>query len=292
MPRIAYVNGQYVPHGDAMVHIEDRGYQFSDGVYEVTLALGGRLLDEDRHLARLGRSLAALDIAPPLAKSALKLAMRKLVALNRLPDALLYQQVTRGVAPRGHAFPKRPVRPALVMTVRRFDPAAVAARQAAGAAVVTAPDLRWRRCDIKSVSLLGNVLAKQAAAEAGAQEAWMVDDVGVTEGASTTAWIVTEGGEVVSRHLSQSLLPGVTRAVIADALAPLGVRFVERPFTVAEAQAAAEAFFTSTTSFVMPVTSIDGQTVADGRPGPVTRAIQAAHWAHVRAATGRPQPPR
>lgn len=290
MPRIAYVNGQYVPHGDATVHIEDRGYQFADGVYEVSLLLGGRLLDVDRHLARLGRSLAALDMDWPMPEASMRVAMAQLAARNRLPDAMLYQQITRGVAARDHAHPRPAPTPALVMTVRRLDLAGVAARQARGVAVTTVPDLRWKRCDIKSVSLLGNVLAKQSARATGAAEGWMVDETGVTEGASTTAWIVTADGDIVSRALSESLLPGVTRAVVAETLAPLGYRFVERPFTVAEAQQAAEAFITSTTSFVTPVVRIDDATVGNGAPGPVTRTLIDRHWDHVSAATGRSRP--
>lgn len=290
MSRVAYVNGRYVHPDRAAVSVQDRGFQFSDGVYEVSLVLGGRLLDEERHLARLGRSLAALDMDWPMSDRALRIAMRTLVARNRISDGLLYQQITRGAAPRDHAFPDPPVSPTLVMTVSRLNVPAIAARQAAGIGVVTTPDLRWRRCDIKSVSLLGNVLAKQAARSRGAVEGWMVDEQGVTEGASTTAWIVTGDGEIVSRELSQTLLPGVTRAVVADTLAPLGYRFVERPFTVAEAQQAKEAFLTSTTSFVTPVVAIDGQRVGDGRPGPVTHAIIDRHWRHVTETTGRARP--
>lgn len=287
MSRIAYVNGRYVPFSQAMVHVEDRGYQFSDGVYEVCLLLNGRLLDAEPHLQRLGRSLAELSIPWPMSAAALQTAMARLVRRNRIDNGALYLQITRGVARRDHAFPNPAPASALVMTVRRFDLDSFAARQTAGVAVVCVPDRRWTRRDIKSVSLLGNVLAKQAAREKGAAEAWMVDREGlVTEGASTTAWIVTEGETLVTRQLSEDILPGITRQVILALAADTGMTVAERAFTVAEAQGAREAFLASTTSFITPVTAIDGKRIGGGVPGPVAAALIRRHWGHVAAQTG------
>ncbi len=292
MSRIAFVNGRYLPHRLAAVHIEDRGYQFSDGVYEVCLFLGGRFLDLEPHLERLARSLAALDIAMPMGRRALVSVMHRLMRRNRLETGTLYLQVTRGVAPRDHAVPARPPRPALVMTARRFDLAALRRRQESGIAVVTVPDERWKRCDIKSVSLLGNVRAKQAAGAAGGAEAWMVDDRGaITEGASSTAWIVDRDGRLVTRHLGPDILPGITRAVILSLTGESGIGLVERPFSADEARRAREAFTASTTRFIMPVVRIDGHAIGDARPGPLTRALIARHWRHVAAETGCEPPP-
>ncbi|MGF1605955.1 MAG: D-amino-acid transaminase [Rhodothalassiaceae bacterium] len=286
MARIAYVNGRYRPLVKAAVPVEDRGLQFSDGVYEVALALNHRLLDLHRHLRRLDRSLAELELRWPMAKPAFCQMLERLVRLNRLSDAVVYWQVTRGTAPRDHAFPASPVPPGLIVTVRRFDLAAVAKRQRHGVAVATTADLRWKRCDIKSVSLLGNVLAKQHARANGQAEAWMTDSQGVTEGSSTTAWIV-RGGSVQTRQLGADLLPGITREVVLERA---GALVVEGAFTVEEAIAADEAFMTSSSNFVMPVTTIDGRCIGDGTPGPVTRALIAAHWDHVTAETGRVRP--
>ncbi|RMD88260.1 MAG: D-amino-acid transaminase [Alphaproteobacteria bacterium] len=287
MSRIAYVNGRYVPHCRAAIHIEDRGYQFSDGVYEVCLFVGGRCLDLTPHLDRLSRSLAELRIAMPMSRAALTSVMHGLMRRNRIATGTIYVQVTRGVAPRDHAIPREPLRPATVMTARRFDIEAHRRRQETGIAVVTVPDPRWKRCDIKSVSLLGNVLARDAAAKAGAAEAWMVDEAGrVTEGASSTAWIVDQEGRLLTRSLGPEILPGITRAVILSLAAEQGIEIVELPFSAAQARAAREAFTASTTRFVMPVVKIDGEPVGDGRPGPLSRALIARHWAHVSAETG------
>ncbi len=285
MSRIAYVNGRYLPHRDARVHVEDRGYQFADGVYEVVLAHGGRLVDEEPHLDRLDRSLAALRIAAPMARAPLRLAMRETVRRNLLRDGLLYIQVTRGVARRDHPFPAN-AKPALVMTAKRLEPPD-RARAERGAAVITIPDIRWARCDIKSVSLLPNVLGKQRAREAGAFEAWQVAGDGtVTEGTSTNAWIVTEGGEIVTRQIGRRILGGVTRAAVIELAREAGLALAERPFSVAEARAAREAFLTSATSFVTPVTRIDDATVGDGRAGPFALRLLDAYLA--RAAGGGP----
>jgi len=275
--RIAYVNGRYVPHRDASVHVEDRGYQFADGVYEVCEIHGGKLVDEKRHLDRLGRSLGELRIDWPLSREALRVVLREVVRRNRVRDGLVYFQVTRGVARRDHAFPKEPVRPSLVVTARSSDPHANDALAEKGIAVVTCPDNRWERVDIKTVGLLPNVLARQVAVEAGAKEAWFVDAGGhVTEGASTNAWIVA-GDKVITRPADDNaILRGVTRTTIIDMLAARGLTLEERAFTVAEAQKAREAFMTAATSVVMPIVRIDGVAVGEGRPGPVALGLRRA----------------
>jgi D-alanine transaminase len=271
MSRIAYVNGRYVPHATASVHIEDRGYQFADGVYEVIAVAAGRLVDEQPHLDRLDRSLRELRIPEPMVRPALKTVLREVVRRNRVRNGIVYLQITRGAAPRDHAFP-RGSQPALVVTARAQAPKR--AQQEGGVAVVTVPDIRWKRCDIKSVSLLPNVLAKQSAVEAGAYEAWQVADDGcVTEGSATNAWIVTADKAVVTRAADESILNGITRRTVIDLAAANGYRLDERAFTLDEARNAAECFLTSTTSWVMPVTSIDGAAIAGGQPGPLTRAL-------------------
>ena len=273
MARYAYVNGRYVDHRDASVHIEDRGYQLADGVYEVVGVRDGRLIDEGPHLDRLDRSLRELRIGWPVSREALAFIMRELMRQNRLRDGLIYMQVTRGVARRDHAFPTTPVKPALVLTTKnskRGD-----ADPGPGIAVKSQPDIRWERCDIKTVALLPNVLAKQAARESGAYEAWLVDaDGNVTEGASTNAWIVTREGELVTRQTDNGILAGITRHTLKALCNSLQLKFVERPFSLAEALRAQEAFITSATSFVTPVVKIDGQMVADGKVGPTSRRLR------------------
>lgn len=276
MSRIAYVNGRYTAHADAHVHIEDRGYQFADGVYEVCEIRRGRLIDERRHLDRLERSLAELRIAMPMSRAALGVVLRQVALRNRVRDGFVYLQVTRGVAPRDHAFPTRPTRPALVVTTRSTDPAKAARTAEKGVAVITVPDNRWDRVDIKTVGLLPNALAKQAAREAGAAEAWFVDRDGfVTEGSSTNAWIVTSDGVLVTRPAEHGILRGITRTVVLDVAAAEGIRVEERAFTVAEAQAAREAFITAATQLVMPVVRIDDRPVANGAPGSVATRLRA-----------------
>ncbi len=277
MSRIAYVNGRYLPHRQASVHIEDRGYQFADGVYEVIAVVGGRLVDEARHMDRLERSLDELRIAMPMARGPLGHVLREVVRRNGVRDGIVYLQVSRGVARRDHAFPAADTPPALVVTARRAKPQPPAQAEN-GVKVVTLPDIRWKRCDIKTIGLLPNVLAKQAAKEAGAFEAWLVDDAGfVTEAAASNAWIVTEDGELVTRQLDQRILGGVTRMTVRDIAEGMGLRTVERPFTVAEAKAAREAFVTGTTSLVMPVVRIDDDPVGDGKPGAFARRLRAAY---------------
>jgi D-alanine transaminase len=275
MSRIAYVNGRYLPFRDAKVHVEDRGYQFADGVYEVCEVRGGRLIDQRRHLARLKRSLDELRIRMPMSPAALDVVLREVVARNRIGYGLVYLQITRGVARRDAAFPAPEVPPALVVTARALNKARNEALAAKGIAVISVPDIRWGRVDIKSVGLLPNVLARQSAIDQGAREAWLVDKDGkVTEGASANAWIVTKTGTLLTRQADHAILRGITRAVALDVVKALALTVEERPFTLEEAYAAREAFITSATQIVMPVVRIDGRPVGDGRPGPVATALR------------------
>ena len=284
MSRIAYVNGRYVPHREARVHVEDRGYQFADGVYEVCEVRDGHLVDTTRHLKRLDRSLSELGIAAPVNDNALRHILAETVRRNRVRNGLVYLQVTRGVAKRDHAFPGPATRPALVVTARAADPAAAAAKFEQGVAVVTVPDNRWDRVDIKSVSLLPNVLAKQKAREAGAYEAWFVDDEGyVTEGSSTNAWIVTKEGALVTRPAERGILRGITRTTLLEVVEEMGLTFEERPFTVDEAKAAKESFITAATTILVPVVKVDDAVVANGHPGEVTGRLRDAFVAHAQA---------
>ncbi|MEE8187668.1 MAG: D-amino-acid transaminase [Kiloniellales bacterium] len=281
MPRQAYVNGRYLPHARAAVHIEDRGYQFADGVYEVVPVYNGILVDEDPHLDRLERSLGELGIAMPMERRALKLVSRELMRRNDLSNGFLYLQVTRGVAPRDHKFPDRSVPPALVMTTRQMKPHSDQVLNE-GLKVITLPDIRWARCDIKTVSLLPNVLAKQQAVEAGAYEAWQVDPEGrVTEGTSSNAWIVTTDGKVVTRDAGQAILSGITRLSLIELIREEGLTLEERAFTVEEAKAAKEAFLTSSTSYLLPVTRIDETTVGNGHPGLLYSKLREHYLAYM-----------
>jgi D-alanine transaminase len=283
MSRIAYVAGQYLPHRQAAVHIEDRGYQFADGIYEVISVVGGRLVDEELHLTRLHRSLGELKIPALMSDAALKIVMREVIRRNAVDRGIIYLQITRGQAPRDHAFPKN-AKPVLVATARRAKPPDPK-HSRDGIAVITIPDIRWQRCDIKSVSLLPNVLGKQQARDAGAYEAWQVDREGrVTEGTSTNAWIVTGDGAVLTRAADSAILNGVTRLALLDIMRREGYRLEERPFTVAEAKTAREAFLTSTTADVLPVVRIDGDPVADGKPGRLSKKLLEAYLVHAGAA--------
>ncbi len=278
--RIAYVNGRYLPHGQAGVHIEDRALQLGDGIYEVTNVIGFRPIDEEAHLDRMERSLREVGMAMPMSRAALKLVMRQVIARNRIADGFLYLQVTRGAVRRDHVPPADPPRPTLIMTMRAQDLATLARRMEQGGAVSSQPDIRWGRCDIKTVQLLPNLLAKQAARAAGAFEAWLVDRDGyVTEGASTNAWIVDGEGTVITRDLSTAILPGVTRRIMLEAMAEGQVKVVERKFTLAEALQAREAFLSSATGAAVPVVAIDGKAVGNGTPGPITQRIRALYAA-------------
>lgn len=277
MSRIAYVNGRYVPHSGACVHIEDRGYQFADGVYEVCEIWDRHIVDETRHLDRLERSLRELGMRMPTARSALKIVVREVVRRNRVRDGIVYLQVTRGVAPRDHAYPPADTRPSLVVTAKNIARAKGERMAEEGVGVITLPENRWERVDIKSIGLLPNAIAKQKAKEAGAREAWFVDRDGyVTEGASTTAWIVTADGTLVTRPNGTDILPGITRVTATEVARRAGLRVEERKFSVVEAKAAKEAFMTAASTVVMPIVAIDGDLVADGRPGQVARSLRAA----------------
>ncbi len=282
MSRIAYVNGRYVPHKVAQVHIEDRGMQFSDAAYEVIAVLGGRLVDRTLHHDRLERSLSELAIDRPMRRTALDAIFDEVVRRNRVSEGIIYLQVGRGASPRNHAFPVG-ARPSVVVTARRAAPASAAALTE-GVKVVTMPDLRWLRRDIKSVSLLPNVLAKQTAVEAGAFEAWQVDADGyVTEGAQSNAWIVESDGTIVTRPESNAILSGITRRRLIEVARAEGLSVVERAFTPTQAAAAREAFLTSTSSFVVPVVQIDEAVVANGRPGAITEQLRSLYIDFARA---------
>jgi D-alanine transaminase len=275
MSRIAYVNGRYLPHRNATVHIEDRGYQFSDGVYEVCEVRAGRLVDERRHMERLRRSLSELRITEPMSPAALSVVLHEVVARNKVKNGIVYVQVTRGVARRDHAFPPMGTPPSLVVTARILDPSRGEREAVAGVAVITVPETRWARVDIKAVALLPNVLAKQAAREANAREAWFVDRDGfVTEGASANAWIVTDEGQVLTRPTDNAILRGITRTVLFDVMRAHNLVIVERAFTVQEAYAAREAFVTAASQIVLPVTRIDGRIIGNGEPGPLATALR------------------
>ncbi|GAA2820076.1 D-alanine aminotransferase [Aminobacter aminovorans] len=279
MPRIAYVNGRYLPHAQAGVHIEDRGYQFADGVYEVCEVARGFIVDSVGHLNRLDRSLSELRIAWPVNRAVLVHIMREVIARNRVRNGMVYLQVTRGVAPRDHVFPGETTLSSLVVTAKRTDPVASAKRAAAGIKVITVPENRWERVDIKSVGLLPNVLARQQAKEAGAQEAWFVDPDGtVKEGAATNAWIVTKDGHLVTRPADSGILRGITRTTLMDVAKKLDLKVEERGFTVEEAKSAREAFMTAATTVIMPIVAIDGQPVANGHPGSVALSLRDAFF--------------
>ncbi len=285
MPQLAYVDGRIVRLTDAHVHVEDRGFQFADGVYEVCAVLGGQLLDWPLHLDRLRRNSAALFIAAPMTDAALSLVARRLVAANGHREALLYIQVTRGVAKRDHSF-AAPMRPTLVMTVRRFDFAQRAGQQATGVSVITVNDQRWGRCDIKTTGLLANVLAKQDARAAGAFEAWFVagDDT-VREGGSTNAYIVKDG-VLITHPLSAHILPGIARDTLLRLARAAQIRVEERIFNLDDARRADEALITSTTAPVLPVVAIDGAPVGSGAPGPVTARLATLMWDEIARQTG------
>ncbi|MBC7953903.1 MAG: D-amino-acid transaminase [Rhodospirillaceae bacterium] len=276
MPRITYVNGAYVPHHEAAVHVEDRGHQFADAVYEVVAVAGGRLCHLDQHLDRLERSLGALSMAAPVSRRVLPVILARVVKLNRVTHGLVYVQISRGVAPRNHFFPADTA-PSLVVSAWPVKgPSAEQVEK--GVAVATRPDQRWKRPDIKAVGLLPNLLARQWAKEAGAYEAWLVNDGGfVTEGSATNAFIIAKDGALLTHPDDSSILGGVTRSNVLRLARHLGLEVVERAFTVAEALSAREAFLTGTTLMVLPVTRVDGQTVGEGRPGPVTLKLRALY---------------
>jgi len=275
MSRIVYVNGQYLPHADAVIHAEDRGFLFGDAVYEVCPVVGGRIIDAEPHLARLERSMRELAMQPAMSRAALGHVMRETVRRNRVVDGSIYLEVSHGMAKRDFLFPATDTPRTVVCLARSHSPDKLEALAQKGITVISAPDERWKRVDVKTVQLLAPAMAKEKARAAGAKEAWLVDAEGfVTEGASSNAWIVTKDREVATRHANSGILRGVTRMVLMDFLAREKLRITERRFTIAEAKNAAEAFVTSATNFVMPVVAIDGQPVGEGKPGPVTLQLR------------------
>jgi len=284
MSRIAYVNGRYLPFADAKVHVEDRGYQFGDGVYEVCEVRAGRLIDERRHLERLKRSLGELRIRMPMSTRALGIVMREVVARNRIGYGIVYLQITRGVARRDHAFPPPQTRPSVVVTARALNKARNEALAEQGIAVVTVPDNRWGRVDIKTIGLLPNVLARQTALERGARDAWFIDARGIVmEASSANVWIVTSTGTLITRHADNAILRGITRTVLIDAIKAEGLTVEERAFTLEEAYGAREAFITSASQIVVPVVRVDDRIIGDGKPGRVAIALRRAYHRYAEA---------
>jgi D-alanine transaminase len=279
MSRIAYVNGAYVPHSDAMVHVEDRGYQFADGVYEVCEIRHGMIVDLTRHLDRLGRSLGELRIDWPMSRAALSQVIRRVARMNHVRNGMFYLQVTRGVARRDHVFPKAGTRPSIVVTAKSTDPKIIAAKNAKGLKAITVPDNRWERVDIKSVGLLPNAMARQTAKEQGAQEAIYIDrDGNVTEGAATNVWMVDADGALVTRPAETGILRGITRTTLQDVAARLGIEIRERKFSAEEMKASREVFITAATSICFPIVEIDGQAVGNGHPGSMSQKIREAFF--------------
>ncbi len=275
MSRVAYVNGRYLPHGDAAVHIEDRGYQFADGIYEVVAVDDGKMVDEIGHLERLDRSLRELKMRAPMSRAALRVVMRQVIRRNKVETGIIYLQITRGVAPRDHAFPAAATRPSLVMTAKSVPSGRNRALAVAGIRVVSVPDIRWRRCDIKSISLLPNCLAKQTAREAGAYEALLVDADGyVIEGSSTNAWMIDGDGSLVTRQADSDILNGITRLALKVLAARDGVRIIERPFSLEEAKRARELFITSSSSLVLPIVQLDDTVIGNGKPGSIALRLR------------------
>lgn len=284
MGRVAYVNGRFTPHAQACVHIEDRGYQLADAVYEVWSVFGGKLADAEGHFARLARSLGELRIREPMTRRALTLVLKEALRRNRVLEGLIYLQVGRGVAPRDHAFPGEDTAPSVVITVKAIDRASSEAKAAKGVAVITTPENRWGRCDIKTVGLLPNALAKQAAKEAGAAEAWFVDDMGfVTEGAASNAWILDAEGVLRTRDTNANILRGVTRSTLMEVLEGEGIKVDKRPFTPEEACGAREAFITGAGALVLPVIAVDGKPIGGGSAGPLATKLRRLYIERARA---------
>ena len=286
MPRIAYVNGAYVRNAEAAVSIEDRGYQFADAVYEVWSVFGGRLADLEGHLNRLERSLGELGIAMPMPRQSLLIVLEEVVRRNHIIEGMVYLQVSRGVAPRDHVFPIG-VKPSVVITAKPVDREAAARKAEAGVKAISAPDIRWGRCDIKTVGLLPNVLAKQATKERGAAEVIFVDRDGlVSEGGSTNVYMVGDDGVIRTRTLKANILAGVTRLNLLSVIAESGLEIREDAFTLAEATAAREVFVTAATSLVLPVVAIDGHPIGAGTPGPVALSLRDSYIDKARRTAG------
>ncbi|MBP7241169.1 D-amino-acid transaminase [Amaricoccus sp.] len=280
MGRIVYVNGEYLPEEEAKVSIFDRGFLMADAVYEVTSVLDGKLIDFPGHLKRLARSLGELEMARPLDDAAIEAMHRELVARNALVDGMVYMQVTRGAADRDFTYPEGATPTVVAFTQAKPMEDTVGARD--GIKVITMPDIRWGRRDIKTVQLLAPSMCKMAAKKAGKDDAWLVEDGFVTEGTSNNAWIVTKDGRIVTRDLSTRILHGITRAAVIAYAEAAQMKVEERAFTVEEARDAAEAFMTAASAFVTPVVEIDGVALGDGRPGPVARRLRELYLSESR----------
>lgn len=279
MPRISYVNGRFIRHSHAAVHIEDRGYQFADAIYEVIAIVRGRMIDEELHFERLERSLRGIRMELPFSAAVFRIKVAELLRLNRVSGGALYLQVSRGVAPRTHMIPGE-MQSSVVMTLRplRGVPADVVEK---GVPIITVPDIRWQRPDIKSVALLPNVLAKDDAVQQNVYEAWLVNDEGiVTEGTSTNAWIVKDG-RLITHPAVSAILNGVTRLALMKIATDLGIEIVEKPFSVAEAYSADEAFLSSTSAFLVPIVKIDDTAIGSGSPGPIATELLARYKDHL-----------
>lgn len=288
MPRFAYANGNFVRHSAAHIHIEDRGFQFADGVYEVVALIGNKWADERGHLDRLERSLKEISISMPVSREALRMLMRELARKNRIQNGNVYIQITRGRARRDFKFPGADTRPSLVMTASPFKFNGNS-NVIKGARAISVPDIRWKRPDIKSISLLPQVLAKQSAAEKRAYEAWMVDANGyVTEGSSSNAWIV-KGDKIITRPADNAILRGVTRTALAKICADLQIAFEERAFTLDEAYEADEAFNTGAVALIVPIIELDDHKIGSGQPGPVARRLYEEYRAYANGERGQQQ---
>ena len=278
MSRIAYVNGAYVPHHDAAVSIDDRGYQFGDGVYEVVYIIDGKLVDEAPHLDRLERSLSEMAMTMPVARGVLQMIMARVTRLNQVKNGLVYLQITRGVAKRDHKWTK-PLKPSLVVTAKSTAPVS---KTASAVKVITVPDERWDRRDIKTIQLLPNCMAKQKAYQAGVYEAVMIDPDGtITEGSSSNMWIVTKKGTIITRPATHKILNGITRRTVHAVAKQMQLTVEERAFTKQEALDASEAFLTSASSHVTPIGQIDDSPVGGGAVGAVAKRLRAAYIDHV-----------
>ena len=275
MSRIVYVNGEFVPEEDARISVFDRGFLFADGVYEVSSVIDGKLIDNAAHIARLQRSLDELSMAPPCSMEEIEAIQKEMLARNNLEEGMLYLQVSRGAADRDFNFPAQSTSSLVMFTqAKNLATNPVATR---GLSVVSVPDLRWGRRDIKTVQLLYPSLAKEEAKAKGADDAWLVEDGTVTEGTSNNAWIVTKDGTIITRQLSHDILHGITRRSVMRLAAERQIKIEERPFTIEEAQHAREAFVTSASAFVMPVVEIDGVKLSDGKPGELTRRLRSIY---------------
>ena len=286
MPRIAYVNGTYTRAAEAAVSIDDRGYLFADAVYEVWSVFDGQLADLDGHLNRLERSLREIQIDMPMPRTSLLVVLNEVVRRNRIREGMVYLQVSRGAAPRDHVFPVD-VKPAIIITAKPVDREAAARKAEQGLKAMSTPDIRWGRCDIKTVGLLPNVLAKQAAKEQGAGEVIFVDRDGlVTEGGSTNVYMVADDGVILTRSLTANILPGVTRLNLLSVIADAGLEIREQAFTLDQAKAAREVFISAATSLVMPIVAIDGHAIGNGTPGPIALGLRESYIDRARRTAG------